>query len=164
MPQVICTLENASNEINGVKFELTEGGMLSEEIADETAQYFCQIPGYALKDDGAAVRAAAEADAAAQAQAEADAKAKADADAKAAADAASDQSVRDAAAKASKDAADAAAIASEVAAKEAVDLSVLVLRAGELGIEVKSTWKAARLTAEVKRAEEAKAAADAAGQ
>lgn len=158
MPQVICTLENASNEINGVKFELTEGGMLSEEIADETAQYFCQIPGYSLKDDGAAARDAADAEAAAhaKAQAEADAKAKADADAKAAADAASDQAARDAADKAGKDAADAAAIASEVAAKEAVDLSVLVLRAGELGIEVKSTWKAARLTAEIKRAEESK--------
>ena len=157
MPQVICTLENASDEISGVKFEQTEDGMLSEEVSDETAAYFCQINGYALKDDGAAARAAAEADAAAQAQAEADAKAKADADAKAAADAASDQAARDAAAKAGKDAADAAAIAStDAAAKEADELAALVVRAGALGIEVKSTWKAARLTAEIKRAEESK--------
>lgn len=157
MPKVLCTLENASEEISGVKFEQTEDGMLSEDVSTETAAYFCQINGYALKDDGAAAARAA-ADAEAAAKAEADAKAKADADAKAAADAAADQAARDAvAAEADKAAADAAT-------KEADDLAALTARAAELGIEVKSTWKAARLTAEIKRAEEAKAAADAAGQ
>lgn len=43
------------------------------------------------------------------------------------------------------------------------DLEDLRKRAAELGIEAKSNWKAARLTAEIKRAEEAKAAADQAG-
>lgn len=42
------------------------------------------------------------------------------------------------------------------------DLGALRARAKELGVEVKANWKAARLTAEIKRAEEAKAAADAA--
>lgn len=109
MPKVLCTLENASQEISGVKFEQTEDGMLSEDVSDETAAYFCQINGYALKDDGAAA-------------------------------------------------------ARDAAAAEADDLAALTARAAELGIEVKSTRKAARLTAEIKRAEEAKAAADAAGQ
>lgn len=135
MPKVLCTLENASDEISGVKFEQTEDGMLSEEISDEAAAYFCQINGYALKDDGAAAARAA-----------------ADADAKAAAEAAADQAARDAAAEAGK------------AAAEAAELVTLTARAVELGIEVKSTWKAARLTAEIKRAEESKAAAEAAGQ
>ena len=153
MPKVLCTSENASDEISGVKFEKTEDGMLSEEISDETAAYFCQINGYALKDDGAAAaQAAADADAAAKAQAEADAKVKADAAAKAAAEAAADQAARDASAEAGK------------AAAEAAELVTLTARAVELGIEVKSTWKAARLTAEIKRAEESKAAAEAAGQ
>lgn len=143
MPKVLCTLENASDEISGVKFEQTEDGMLSEDVSTETAEYFCQINGYVLKDDGAS---------AARAAADAAAKDKADADAKAAADAAADQAARDATAEAGK------------AAAEAAELVTLTARAVELGIEVKSTWKAARLNAEIKRAEESKAAADAAGQ
>ena len=40
-----------------------------------------------------------------------------------------------------------------------VDLAELTAKATELGIAVKTTWKAARLTAEIARAETAKAAA-----
>lgn len=49
MAKVICTLENASDEINGVKFEAVEGvGMVSAEISDELAAEFASIPGYEI--------------------------------------------------------------------------------------------------------------------
>lgn len=95
MAQVLCTRPNAAEEISGVKFSRAEEGMLSEEISDERAAAFLEIPGYALVG-------AAEADG---------------------------------------------------------ELAALVERAAALGITVKSTWKAQRLTAEIKRAEEAAAAA-----
>ena len=63
MAKVICSLPNASTEINGVAFESTDGGMLSVEVTDEVAEAFVAIPGYALV--GAvdpAVKAAAEAE------------------------------------------------------------------------------------------------------
>lgn len=46
MPKVICTLPNASAEINGVKFSPAEGGMLSDEVSAEQAEAFLSIPGY----------------------------------------------------------------------------------------------------------------------
>lgn len=47
MPRVICNLENASNEISGVKFHpLDDGGLVSDEISDELAELFLGIPGY----------------------------------------------------------------------------------------------------------------------
>lgn len=48
MPQVICTRENAGEEINGVAFTAVEGGMLSAEIDAEAAAAFLAIPGYEL--------------------------------------------------------------------------------------------------------------------
>lgn len=48
MPKVLCTLPNASEEINGVKFVTHAKGMLSEEIDDEQAAHFTSIPGYEL--------------------------------------------------------------------------------------------------------------------
>lgn len=94
MAKVLCTRQNASEEINGVKFEQTDEGMLSEEITDEQAAAFCKIPGYALEDEGDA----------------------------------------------------------------GAELADLTAKATELGIAVKANWKAQRLTAEIKRAEEAAAA------
>lgn len=52
MPQVICTLPNASEEISGVKFTAVEGGMLSEDISDEQAAHFLSIKGYEPAEDG----------------------------------------------------------------------------------------------------------------
>ncbi len=46
MAKVLCTLPNASAEINGVKFEAHANGMLSEEVSDEVAAEFSAIPGY----------------------------------------------------------------------------------------------------------------------
>lgn len=55
MPKVKCTLPNAANEINGVKFvSHASGGMVSEEISEEQAANFAAIPGYALFDAKAA--------------------------------------------------------------------------------------------------------------
>ena len=46
MPKVLCNLRNASAEINGVKFEKTDDGMLSEDISKEVADSFGAIDGY----------------------------------------------------------------------------------------------------------------------
>lgn len=70
MAKVICTLENASDEISGVKFKKHPdgAGMVSEDISDEQAARFASIPGYELvgakKADSATEKAAAEAAAA----------------------------------------------------------------------------------------------------
>lgn len=48
MSKVICTLPNASELINGVKFEPHERGVISEDISDEQAEAFLAIPGYEL--------------------------------------------------------------------------------------------------------------------
>lgn len=50
MARVLCTSPNASDEIDGVKFEAVDGGMLSEEISDEAAARFAGIDGYKLAD------------------------------------------------------------------------------------------------------------------
>jgi len=49
--RVICTLPNASTDINGKTFASVEGGMVSEEMSDEEARAFLAVPGYALYDD-----------------------------------------------------------------------------------------------------------------
>ena len=75
MAKVICTLENASELINGVKFVSHKLGMISEEIEDEVAQVFLSIKGYVLPGRNAAKDAAAQtkpADPATQAPAEGD--------------------------------------------------------------------------------------------
>lgn len=54
MARVICTLENASECISGVKFSLHKdehgapAGMISEKITAEQAENFLEIPGYEL--------------------------------------------------------------------------------------------------------------------
>lgn len=59
--RVLCTLPNASGEINGVKFTRNEstGHMESAEIGDEAAfSAFLDIPGYeALDADGSSIPA-----------------------------------------------------------------------------------------------------------
>lgn len=54
MARVICTLENASELISGVKFTADRGQMISEEITDEVAAHFASIPGYSLVAPAAA--------------------------------------------------------------------------------------------------------------
>lgn len=51
MAKVLCTLENASTEISGVKFTRTDVGMLSADIPDELAAEWATIPGYELVDE-----------------------------------------------------------------------------------------------------------------
>lgn len=46
MPKVICTLENASELINGVRFVSHADGMISENVSDEVHASFLEIPGY----------------------------------------------------------------------------------------------------------------------
>lgn len=47
MPRVICTLENAGDEISGVKFHpLEDGGKVSDDISAEQAELFLSISGY----------------------------------------------------------------------------------------------------------------------
>lgn len=66
MPKVLCTAPNASEEIDGHKFEQHANGMLSEDLSDEVAARFATIPGYVIvgnetepaKPDGAAAEAA----------------------------------------------------------------------------------------------------------
>jgi hypothetical protein len=50
--RITCTLPYASDDINGVKFAESEGGVkVSDEISDETAAQFLSIPGYAVVGD-----------------------------------------------------------------------------------------------------------------
>lgn len=44
--KILCTLPNASHEINGVAFTPHPDGMLSEDVSQEVAQQFLAIPGY----------------------------------------------------------------------------------------------------------------------
>lgn len=46
MPKVICTLEHASDLINGIRFIPHAEGKVSEEIEQETHDYFLSIPGF----------------------------------------------------------------------------------------------------------------------
>ena len=48
MAKVICSLPNASELINGVKFVTHRLGMISEEVEDAVAAAFSAIPGYAV--------------------------------------------------------------------------------------------------------------------
>lgn len=48
--RILCTLPNASDSINGVAFEPTDGGMLSEDVGADVAELFLSIPGYAPAD------------------------------------------------------------------------------------------------------------------
>lgn len=48
MARVICTLPNASDCINGVRFTLDRGQMVSEEVDEDTAAIFGSIRGYSV--------------------------------------------------------------------------------------------------------------------
>lgn len=48
MIQIKCTLQNASTEINGIKFEDVDGVMVSEPVEAEVADQFRGINGYEL--------------------------------------------------------------------------------------------------------------------
>jgi hypothetical protein len=51
--KVICTRPNASTLISGVRFEACpSGGMISEEIDEETAAHFLSISGYRDAGEG----------------------------------------------------------------------------------------------------------------
>jgi hypothetical protein len=54
MKKVLCTLPNASALINGVAFEESDAGMLSEAFEDYSDKQFEGIPGYELIDAGEA--------------------------------------------------------------------------------------------------------------
>lgn len=46
MATVLCTLPNAAELINGVRFTPSPLGMISEDIPEEAAARFASIPGY----------------------------------------------------------------------------------------------------------------------
>lgn len=50
MPKVICSLPNASEIINGVRFVTHKLGMISEEVEQDVADFFARITGYSLAD------------------------------------------------------------------------------------------------------------------
>lgn len=53
MAKIKCTLPNASEEINGIKFAAEDGAMVSEDISDDVAAGFLTIPGYVLVGEAA---------------------------------------------------------------------------------------------------------------
>lgn len=147
MPQVICTLPNASEEISGVAFVPHELGMLSEPISDELAAHFASIRGYILVEDKK--EAVAELIAIVTEQAPA-----------LSTEAVAALVTADVVALATEQfatlTADDVAAATKPAADED-DLAALAARATELGVDVKKNWGASRLKAEIGRAEAAKA-------
>ena len=52
MKTLTCTLKNASEEINGIKFSRQDDGSVVAEVADEVAEAFAQIPGYSVAEAG----------------------------------------------------------------------------------------------------------------
>jgi hypothetical protein len=46
MARIVCTLPNASELINGIKFIESKGQMISEEVEDAVVEFFTAIPGY----------------------------------------------------------------------------------------------------------------------
>jgi hypothetical protein len=50
MAKVICTLPNASELINGVRFVSHKLGMISEELEADVASAFAGIRGYVIAD------------------------------------------------------------------------------------------------------------------
>lgn len=54
MAKVICTLPNTADVVNGVKFTLDRGEMISEDVSDEVAAAFAVIPGYTVAGAGKA--------------------------------------------------------------------------------------------------------------
>lgn len=61
MPLILCTLKNASTNINGVEFKQTEKGLISASVDQDVADYFASIPGYeVIKAQGKAADKAAD--------------------------------------------------------------------------------------------------------
>ena len=61
MARVICSLTNASELINGVRFvRVPNGVMMSEPISDEAAAVFASIPGYEIVPPKEPAKATAE--------------------------------------------------------------------------------------------------------
>ena len=56
--KVLCKLNNASELINGVKFQKTDKGMLSDSLDEAVARQFEGIPGYELISEQTAKPAA----------------------------------------------------------------------------------------------------------
>lgn len=135
MPRVICTRPNASDLINGVRFEPHENGVISEQISEEEAQKFLRIPGYQLADVQSA-QVAQQPTQASVVEGRVDQVVPTQRPAKPDAD--GDGDVDD------------------------DDLEILRERARSLGIKVNPRWKHERLTAEIEKVEEAKKDADAA--
>lgn len=52
--RILCSLPNTSTEINGISFEATEQGMLSEPVSPEVAAPFATIRGYRVITEEAA--------------------------------------------------------------------------------------------------------------
>ncbi len=48
--KVTCTLPNASELINGVKFEVVDGVVVADGLEDDVAAQFDGIPGYEIED------------------------------------------------------------------------------------------------------------------
>ncbi|HET8550863.1 MAG TPA: hypothetical protein VFM97_00115 [Gammaproteobacteria bacterium] len=53
---VLCTLENAAEEINGILFETHEKGRIAHDVPAEQAERFGKIPGFTVtqQEDGPA--------------------------------------------------------------------------------------------------------------
>lgn len=49
--KVLCTLPNASELINGIRFAPTEDGMLSEDVPEDVAERLGTIDGYQIQRD-----------------------------------------------------------------------------------------------------------------
>ena len=148
MPKIICTRQNASEEISGVKFTLTDDGAVSEDISEEQAQAFLEIDGYEpfkAEPTNSQVNAA-------ELEERARVKAQAAADAAAAAQELADKAAADAAEKATTDAA--------VDKPEVVEdpKAALLARAKAAGLDVKHNWGLPRLQQEVEGAEAKQAA------
>lgn len=139
MPKVICTLPNASDEMNGVKFSKhpdRDDAVVSEEISQAQAEYFASVSGFELvgakKEPQAPVvtqtqTATPDAEAEAAAAEEERKKAEAEAEAKRQADSA------------------------------AAEFEELRAKLVGLGATPKSSWKVDRLRVEVEKAERAAA-------
>jgi hypothetical protein len=50
MKKVTCTRQNASDEINGIKFSVREDGAVVAVIEDDDAAQFADFPGYETED------------------------------------------------------------------------------------------------------------------
>lgn len=144
MAKVICTRPNAGDLINGVKFfphpDGAEHGVVSEDISQEIADNFVQIPGYSI----IAAQRQVEAPVSPQAPQEPVEQQPAAAQEQQPPQEQQPQTETN---------------TSEPAPTEDGELGELRAKAHALGIKVKGNWKAERLKIEIKAAEDEKIAA-----